>query len=275
MIQIACVCKRWKAILDEHAGVIPPWRRLKLILQSHSKTEGEQETFDKLQKAPLHKVESLDCSFFSDRCASLLVKCTNLAQLKIDNSTLTDEGFKCLATKQRAPVLRTLIVQDFFVCNHDSLTDEGIKWIAAGFPYLQTLSVNATNVTDQGLKYLSHCHQLESLTLILASSITDSGLQTLFQTCKNLKELKITFGSQITDATLQQLPVTIRRLKLLVCKSISKTGITEMYQRLPNIEELTVTQTASGPATQLPAKIVVKKAAIHPCNLPNLWIAAT
>lgn len=280
MIAIATVCKQWKSVLDHPCDVIPAWRKLKITVQAATKTQGENKVYEALSCAPLHNVEFLECSYFSDRCAELVMsRCTNLKKIRTENSLLSDDGVAALATPINNKVkndkqttshtpcrfLQELVLEDFFVSNTQTLTDEGAKRIGTNFPFLETLSVSARNLTDQGLASLGQCNKLKSLTLSMASTVTDVGFQKLFQMCKGIEELKITFANNITDAALQHLPPSIRKLKLLVCPKVTKKGVTVIYDRLSLLEELTITRAEVGPAlaSELPKKKSLRKLSIN------------
>ncbi len=144
--------------------------------------------------------------------------------------SITDTGVKSLA---RLPQLETLNLRSCdnisdlgmgFLCEEDgsgslrsldvsfcaSVSDGGLKLIAAGVPTLRSLSLTTCSIGDEGLrKAAQHLTDLRELSIGQCSRVTDEGLRAVASGLKRLRSLDL-YGcpglSEATLATLRNMP---------------------------------------------------------------------
>jgi hypothetical protein len=125
---------------------------------------------------------------------------TNLANLYLPGSTVTDEGLKHLTN---VPTLVNLYIREV------PITDAGFSHLA-GLTNLRTLYIDKTKITDAGLDHLKGL-KLGGLYL-QNTAITDAGLEHLSGMI-NLKELNLT-KTKVTTEGIKKLQARLPKCRI-------------------------------------------------------------
>lgn len=225
----------------------------------------------------------------SDATLVHLRQCTNMWDLDVSGTRITDEGLKHLSSLKGLTVLRL---------RDTAVTDAGMAHLAS-HPQLAWLDLSNTRVTPQGLAVLKASRSLEAIWLsgpqvtdawmppltalpwlrgihLTDTQVTDSGLAGL-SSLKRLTSLDLS-GAQITDAGLANLAgltnlgfltlnntqitdaglVNLQGLRGLVSLDLSNTHVTDAgmasLAALPNLQQLYVrgTQVTTKGLTAFP-----------------------
>jgi F-box/leucine-rich repeat protein 14 len=130
------------------------------------------------------------------------------------------------------------------------LTDESLRYIAAGLPKLKTINLSfCVSITDSGLRHLAKMSSLRELNLRACDNVTDSGLAHLSEGLSGsggscLTSLDVSFCDKIGDVALNHVAQGLFRLKTLslsACR-ISDDGLAQIASSLPELEVLHIGQ---------------------------------
>lgn len=142
--------------------------------------------------------ESFETTNITDDGLKLLTKLVLLQKLDLSNcSEITDRGLEYIS---KLTELRELYLDG------TDITDNGLKTISQSFTSLQILSLAGCGffVTDIGLKSLANLTSIHTLYLPCFHEITDNGLKSL-STLTSLRKLDVFCCKQITENGLKSL----------------------------------------------------------------------
>ncbi|MBY0528168.1 MAG: hypothetical protein K2R98_32530 [Gemmataceae bacterium] len=159
-----------------------------------------------------------------DNHLTLLKECTNLKELNLAYTNITDKG---LANLKGLSSLQKL---DLY---HTKITDAGLPNLTA-LPKLAELSLDWTGVTDKGLEALKGMKQLQKLDLF-RTKITDAGLASL----KDMSQMKDIDcgGTEVSDKGLESLKglKTLEGLGVHYAK-VTADGAAELQKAIPKVK---------------------------------------
>ncbi|KAF4520640.1 hypothetical protein B566_EDAN007506 [Ephemera danica] len=130
------------------------------------------------------------------------------------------------------------------------LTDEALRYIAAGLPKLKSINLSfCVSITDSGLRHLAKMASLSELNLRACDNVTDSALAHLSEGLSgsggsSISSLDVSFCDKIGDQALNHVSQGLFRLKSLslsACR-ISDEGLAQIASSLPDLEVLHIGQ---------------------------------
>lgn len=232
--------------LEQHADLLSRLAGVKVFIEAN---------VTDAQVCQLSKIKSLRGLFLvgnepieaSDAAVRCLAKCTELEQLRLDHTRITDDGLRHLKGLKKLRFLtvwHTRIEGEGFAHLKDvpievlmvigsEVSDLGLQSIGE-MRHVRRLFLNEIPINGDGLKYLGKGAPLEELTLV-DTSITDDSLSHLMEV-RSLRSLSLT-DCPVTDDAIEHLS-KMRHLKELwiVDTKITRDGYQRLKQELPGVE---------------------------------------
>jgi len=177
---------------------------------------------DEVKEGTSAQINTTDMTGVGDEQIKLLEGVEGLVELRLNRSSITDEGIRSIL---KIPDLKILSLGETHISD-DSLA------ILANHPTLVHLSLDQTRITDKALEHVATIPNLEEL-FLWKGAITDQGCTKLAKMPK-LKRLHLD-ETQITGKGFRELK-TLKNLKYL---SVWRTGVsgddaTEFNKTLPD-----------------------------------------
>ncbi|XP_055680156.1 F-box/LRR-repeat protein 14 [Lutzomyia longipalpis] len=125
------------------------------------------------------------------------------------------------------------------------LSDEALKYIAQGLPFLRSINLSfCVSVTDSGLKYLAKMPKLEELNLRACDNISDIGMAYLTEGGSSIFSLDVSFCDKIGDQALIHISQGLFHLRSLSLNAscITDDGLDRIAKSLHDLETLNIGQ---------------------------------
>ncbi|KAL1918416.1 uncharacterized protein VTP21DRAFT_3076 [Calcarisporiella thermophila] len=174
----------------------------------------------------LVELDVTECSVSDESIRELLLRCTQLRELRLAWTRITDAAFEF----DILPHFEHLRFLDLTACS--SISNNAIRFIVRSAPKLRTLMLGkCTHITDDGVFHITALGKnLHFLHLGHCYGITDRAVQALAKHCSRLRYVDLANCSQITDDSVVELAhlPRLRRIGLVRCNNITDRFLNEL-----------------------------------------------
>ncbi|KAM4037567.1 F-box and leucine-rich repeat protein 13 isoform 1-T1 [Anomaloglossus baeobatrachus] len=173
------------------------------------------------------------CENVTDSGIELLGNMTSLISIDISGTNITDQGLMALGAQSK---IRELSVSECL-----GVTDIGIQKFCHQSKDLEVLDIShCLQVTNNTVKTIAFCcKMLTSINIAGCPKITDISIQYLSGGCRYLHIIDISGCIHLSDKALKYLQKCcrqLRNLRMLYCKSITKTTVQKMESKYQRVE---------------------------------------
>jgi hypothetical protein len=191
---------------------------------------------------PLRSIACRSCRLLFDEPISLYAQCSNLLDLDLYNSDISDAVLDSIIGVCPQLILLNIV-------NNVRITDASMDAVAQHLPLLKTFYARNTSITDAGMCVVaSACNKLESVSLGAKrvygiASLTDVGIVALARGCPLLHTLDFDYVNDITDDSLRALGVHCPQLGMFLGRRMrlaTDDGLVALADGCPLLHRITV-----------------------------------